>query len=118
MLKVYTKSGQLINLDESQEIQRGGEGRILPMPGRTIKKVAKIYLPNCRPLKDGKFKFLSKLDSNLFVKPIELLYNTSSNPIGFVMDYLDQNYFPLSAAFNKSFCLRSKIVTKKKRKIS
>ena len=42
-MKVYNKSGNLLlDIDENKELSRGGEGRVIEIPGD---RVAKLYLP-------------------------------------------------------------------------
>lgn len=115
MLTVKTQNGKQIKLDESSEVNRGGEGKILLIPSdKTL--VAKIYHPGITPISQKKFQFLNKLDDN-FVKPHDLLFDNASQVIGFTMDYLGQDYFPMSSIFNKIFCTQNGIDKKFKRKV-
>ena len=117
-IKTFEKDGTaFIDLDDTKEIARGGEGFLLPMPSnRTI--VAKIYFPGCVNINELKFVYLNQLDDKLFIKPHKLLYNKSHAIIGITMEYLPKNYFPLDAIFNKNFCLQNKINNVVKEKIS
>ena len=56
-MKAYDKNGKVLyNIDDNKEIARGGEGRIMDV---SSDKVAKIYLPNIKPLSEIKFIELS-----------------------------------------------------------
>lgn len=116
-MKVYTENGNSYDIDMSKEIQRGGEGMIIPMPNNKD-YVAKIYLQGCKPISADKFNKLKKLTKKEFVTPTQLLFDKRNNVIGFVMEYLSQDYFPLSAIFNKSFCLREGVNEKVKKRIT
>ena len=114
-MKVYNKIGQEhYTIDENKEISRGGEGRIIDISNDIV---AKLYLPNVKPLKEGKFNELSELKSNTFIKPEELLYDNRGNVIGFTMKKVPSNFFPLLSIFNKTFCIRENITDKTKEKI-
>jgi serine/threonine protein kinase len=109
-MKVYNKAGVLLyDINESKEINRGGEGRIIDI---SPDKVAKIYLPNIVPLSEIKFNELVELKSNTFVKPEELLFDLTKKVIGFSMKKVPSNFYPLLSIFNKNFCLREGITTK------
>lgn len=118
IIKTYKKDGSLLyELDENKEIARGGEGFLIPIPGNK-KIVAKIYLPGCVNLNETKFTYLNKLDGNLFIRPLHLLYDKSHAIIGIIMDYLPKEFYPLDAIFNKNFCLQNKIDINIKSKIA
>ncbi len=114
--KVTTISGKSLYLDDKNEIHRGGEGRILLLP-KENNKVAKIYHAGVKPLSEKRFYQLRKLDNELFVNPIELLYQ-NSQVVGFVMEYAGNDYFPLSSMYNRSFCQRNSITDKFKTSIA
>jgi len=116
MLTVKTQNGKQLKLDENKEVNRGGEGKILLVPSdKTI--VAKIYHPGITPISQKKFQFLNKLDEKLFVRPHDLLFDNASKVVGFTMDYLGQDYFPMSSIFNKTFCTQNSIDKKFKRNV-
>lgn len=100
-ISAVTQNGTKIRINEAKEINRGGEGVIYEL-GQDF--VAKIYHPGIEPIKLDKFEFLRKLDKNLFVPPLELLFDSKSNIIGYTMPYLNSEYYPLSNLFVKSFC--------------
>ncbi|MDD5648984.1 MAG: hypothetical protein PHF86_00960 [Candidatus Nanoarchaeia archaeon] len=108
----YTnKKGNIIKIDDSKEITRGGEGKIISYNND---KVAKIYLPGIKGISEIKFNDLIVL-SNLFVKPEELIY--SNNKIaGFFMKYIPKDYFTLFAAFSILFAKKNNIDNKSKLK--
>ncbi|MDF1547043.1 MAG: hypothetical protein P1P88_04430 [Bacteroidales bacterium] len=113
---VKTSGGKSFYIDDKNEIQRGGEGRILLLPSEKD-KVAKIYHPGIKPISEARFNQLQKLDKELFLKPIDLIL-LKSEIIGFVMEYAGSNYFPISSLFNRSFCLRNAIIDDYKTKIA
>lgn len=109
-MKAYNKNGKLLyNIDDNKEIARGGEGRIMDI---SSDKVAKIYLPNIKPLSEIKFNELSELKVNIFIKPEELLFDEHKRVIGFTMVKIPSNFFPLLSIFNKPFCVREGITPK------
>lgn len=110
MLKAYNKKGDLLyNINESNEIARGGEGKIIDV---SADKVAKIYLPNIKPISEIKFNELSDLRNNIFIKPDELLFDDRKRVIGFIMRKVPSNFYPLLSVFNKNFCIREGITDK------
>jgi serine/threonine protein kinase len=113
-ITVKTQTGQSIKLDDSKEIARGGEGKILLIPSMKD-MVAKVYHPGISPINQNKYQFLNKLDEKLFVKPHDLLFSSSALVVGFTMEYLGQDYFPLSSLFNRTFC-KQNIIDKKFKK--
>lgn len=108
----YTnKKGNILKINDSKEITRGGEGKIISYNND---KVAKIYLPGIKGISEIKFNDLIVL-SNLFVKPEELIY--SGNKIaGFFMKYIPKDYFTLFAAFSILFAKKNNIDNKSKLK--
>ena len=109
-MKAYDKNGILLyNIDDNKEIARGGEGRIMDV---SSDKVAKIYLPNIKPLSEIKFNELSELKVNIFIKPEELLFDDRKRIIGFTMVKVPSNFFPLLSIFNKTFCTREGVTLK------
>lgn len=110
-MKAITESGKTITIDDKFEIKRGGEGKILTIP-ELPNQVAKIYLnKNYQHMSKAQKNALSVLDSSLFVKPLELIYDkkNSSDILGFTMEYLNPDFVPLAAFFNKNFCLSQNI---------
>lgn len=110
-ITVYSKDGQqLYELDESKEIARGGEGILLPIP-RKKDLIAKIYHAGCNTITEKKFDYLSKLDSTIFVRPLELLYDNAKKKsiVGITMNFLPPDFYPLECIFNKNFCLKNNI---------
>lgn len=97
------------------EIARGGEGKIVDIGNN---KVAKIYHPGIKVIEEGKFKSLSAIKSNAFVKPEKLLYDTNGKVVGFIMRALDKDYFPLNAAFNLNYCKRNNLDEKWKQTVA
>ena len=118
MAKFQVKSGtgERLFLDDKNEIHRGGEGRIILLP-KEKDAVAKVYHPGVFPINEQRFNQLQKLDEELFLKPLDLLYE-GANIVGFKMKYAGNDYFPLSTLFNRSFCQRNGISNKFKTNIA
>lgn len=112
--QLFKSNGDPVVIDDSKEIARGGEGKIIPLDSNYV---AKIYIKDAVPISKAKFKYLTKLDKT-FVKPIELLKDSGGNIAGFIMEYLSHDYFPIDAVFNKAFCQRHNIDEKYKRTIT
>lgn len=100
---LYDKDGNKIQVDESKELARGGEGRIIQV---TKDKVVKLYLPGISPMPESKYDALYKLKSNVFMKPEKLLYDNRKKIAGFSMNILPPDYYPLYSALNINFCNR------------
>lgn len=100
-LNLITHSGKKYRINDTHEIARGGEGCIYEIDNKTV---AKIYHQGIQPIQQQKFDFLSKLDKTVFVAPQEILMDSKSKVVGFTMEYLGNDYFPLSNIYTKSFC--------------
>ena len=113
-MQAITENGKNIVLDDSAEIHRGGEGRIL-LVKELPNQVAKIYHDFKLPIRAEQKKALQVLDNQFFIKPNELIFDISQkNILGFTMDYLGQDYQQLVHWFGVQFCLRNQIDTKRK----
>lgn len=99
---LYDESKNKYAIDDRNEIQRGGEGRIVLIPSEPD-LVAKIYLPGIRPIQEAQFRALQQLDSGMFVRPLHLLSDAAGKVHGFLMHYLDKEFFALSRLFNRAF---------------
>ena len=119
MIDTFDSNGnKLFTFDPSREITRGGEGMIFAVPGKR-NLAAKLYLPGVKPISEKKFEFLNKLDKNLFVRPEELLYSKQGKTVvGFTMEYVKQEFFPVDSIYNKNFCLQNSINYQVKEKIA
>lgn len=108
-IKLYdSKGSSKLQVDISQEIDRGGEGSIIPHPTDKT-QVLKIYHNGIVPsITQQTCSYLNQLDSR-FIKPIELYYDDSGVIIGFSMNLLDSSYFRISQIFTKSQCAKLKI---------
>lgn len=117
-LKLFdSKGSSKLQVDISQEIDRGGEGSIIPHP-KEKHQVLKIYHDGIVPgLTQQSWAYLSKLDKR-FIKPLELFYNDKGAIIGFSMNLLDPSYFRISQIFTKSQCTKLGITESIKNKIS
>ena len=109
-------ASQKIQFDDALEINRGGEGRIMAI--KTIpNKVAKIYFDKNKVIEKAKFDKLSALSPSLFVKPEELLLDGNRNPVGFLMQYIPQDYAQINTIFSKNTCQQHHIDAKIKKKV-
>lgn len=115
MMKVYTKTGGEVLIDESLEIQRGGEGAIIKIDAT---KVAKIYHSGISGISEFTFNHLKVLPQTVFVIPHELFYSKSGEILGFSMEYLGADFMPISNLFNKNFCDKHSISYNFKLKIA
>ena len=113
-MKLYNSNGDVINIDESKEIARGGEGAIIDLGGN---KVAKIYHQTTTSLTESKLKHLSELDGSVFIKPEEVLFSKNKKIAGFIMKMLSQNFFPLYSAYSYNFCNTQGLTDKIKLKV-
>lgn len=116
-ISVFTPAGKGYTLYDKDEIARGGEGRIIALTSNK-KMVAKIYHKGTTPISNEQFNYLNRLDKSLFVVPCELLLYDKNTVAGFLMEYLDTTFFPLSAIFSKNFCTRNGISPATKRRIA
>lgn len=89
-INLYNSRGKLLyKANTDREIDRGGEGTILPHPANNH-LVLKIYHMGIIPaLSPQSWVYLSHL-GNHFVKPLELLYNDKGEVVGFEMQYPDK----------------------------
>lgn len=102
-----TNNGKTLILYDKNEINRGGEGRIISIDNNKD-VVAKIYHKIDKAISIDKFNSLTILDKTVFVVPEELLYRDKLN-VGFTMQYIGKDYFPLSTFFGKNFCIKNNI---------
>jgi len=113
-INIVNQAGRKYKINDTKEIARGGEGAIYELGNDTV---AKIYHPGIEPLDQKKFEFLKKLDKNLFIAPQELLYNSQSKVVGFSMEYLASDFYPISNLFAKSFCTANGVDKRVKLKV-
>ncbi len=114
VIKCKNISGKIYEIKTNLELASGGEGTVYEVDSNTV---AKIYHPGIKPISIKKFNFLSGLDPNYFVAPIELLYDTSGVVIGYTMKYVDQSFFQLANLSSKNFCKTHGIDKKLKMKV-
>lgn len=107
---VYENGNEII-IDESKEIASGGEGRIIQLDSN---HVVKLYLPKIKPITKNKFDYLVQLNSDLFIKPLSLIYNKSKQIIGFKMKILSKSYEPIYSFYNLNYCQINQITHDKK----
>ena len=113
-INIVSQTGTKYKINDTKEIARGGEGCIFELGND---KVAKIYHPGIQVLDQAKFNFLKKLDKTLFIAPQELLYDAKHNVVGYSMEYLTTDFYPLSNLFTKSFCTAHNVDKKIKLKV-
>lgn len=114
-MKVYTKQNKLIDINESLEIQRGGEGAIIKIDNKTV---AKIYHKGIIGISEAAFNYLKILPEAQFIVPKELLYSNKGSLVGFSMEYISTDFLPLSNLFGKNFCTKHNISSDFKQKIA
>jgi serine/threonine protein kinase len=114
---LYTESGKTYKTDDSMEIHRGGEGRIMALSSFPD-LVAKLYHTGKTPISPAQMDFLMHLDSSVFVAPQEIVKNKKGDILGFTMMYLGREYFPLSNLFSKNYCILNSIDDDFKKKIA
>lgn len=108
-MNVITSNNTDLQIDDSAEIHRGGEGRILLLK-EFPNCVAKLYLPNITPITPDQQKALEVLDSQYFVKPQELILDKKTKQVlGFVMSYIPADFMPLAAFFGVQQCRKFKV---------
>lgn len=115
VINLVTRSGKKYVAKSTNEIARGGEGRILKVDND--KNIAlKLYHPGRTPLDESRFNHLTKLDAKHFVKPEELVWNGKALA-GFTMKLLSKDYFVLQNVFDKNFCKSNSITLDVKMRI-
>lgn len=113
MLKLIDNIGKTYLVDESLEINRGGEGRIIPIGNN---KVVKLYFDPTRAISQQKIDELSQLDDKFFLKPKNSLKGDAN---GFIMDELKTNeYYPLYTLFSPNFVMKHNLSSDFKIKIA
>lgn len=112
---VYDTDNRKIDIVESKEIARGGEGRIIEV---TKKIVAKIYLDRIPPITEKKFIDLYALSRKEFINPQKLLFNKKKKVVGYLMNSVPSSHFPLYSAYNNAFFKRMALNSSWKKDIS
>jgi serine/threonine protein kinase len=114
MPQLFTQDGTLLQIDDTAEIHRGGEGRIMLLT-ELPNAVAKLYFDPKRAISLAQMLALSVLDKRYFVVPQALIYDKplhdpQKQVVGFAMPYLDnQAHIPLSALFSAAYCQKNAI---------
>lgn len=96
-IKFTGNDGKTYEIDESLEIARGGEARLISL---TNGKIAKVYFDKKQKISDNKIKTLSRLSST-FLKPEVSIKSNTEN--GFIMEELNSTYYPLYSMFSLPF---------------
>ena len=115
VVNVRSKGGTLYAARTSNEIARGGEGRILKVDEDPLVAL-KLYHPTRVPLSEERFGHLSKLSEKHFVRPNELLYD-GTRLAGFSMKLLPKDYFIIQMIFQKDFCKVNGVTSEIKTKV-
>lgn len=115
-MKYKTNTGKTLIIKNENEINRGGEGRIMLIENQQY-KVAKLYHNQANNFLDTKIKYLNKLDKSVFVTPEELIYSNNALA-GFTMQFVGNEYFPISTIFSKNYCNKNNITTNFKKQIA
>jgi len=108
-MKLYDSNGKEYQIDDSKEITRGGEGKIIKVDNNLV---AKVYLPGITPINESRFHFLNSLNKKEFIKPESLLYNKNKKIEGYLMKLLPSNFYPLYSAFAPNFAKKASITDK------
>lgn len=112
-MEIVDSKGVKYSINESLEIARGGEGRILPLNNG---KVVKLYFDPSMAISQRKIDELSPLDNSIFLKP-EIAVSGDAN--GFIMNELNSNeYFPLYSLFSSVFVMKHNLSSDFKMKIA
>ena len=106
-MKYKTNKGTTYTINPDKEINRGGEGKIMLVENNPD-IVAKIFHTPKENDFEKRMQFMKQLDENIFIIPKDLLF-LKSTFTGYTMQYLDDDYFPISTIFSKNFCTRNKI---------
>ncbi len=104
MLQFSNKENKIIKVNESREIARGGEGRIILLARN--KGVAKIF--HKAPSDDlaEHFDYLMSWKNDNFLLPSDILYKKKTLA-GYIMPFLNDVYQPVSVLFSKKFCRKN-----------
>ncbi|HRI28891.1 MAG TPA: hypothetical protein PK239_01955 [Chitinophagales bacterium] len=117
-MQAITQSGKNITINDRQEINRGGEGRILLLPELPA-MVAKLSFDPNKVISKAQLQALQTLNDQYFVKPAELVLEaTTRKALGFTMPLLPKEYVPLTAFFSEPFCRKHGFNDRAKRHIA
>lgn len=117
-MKLYDQTGkEVLTIDASKEINRGGEGAIFQHPADK-KLVVKVYHTGVKSSLNIAFaKELMKLGAE-FIKPLELFYTKAGGIAGYSMKYLNVNKLFLLSTFNsKPTCQKEGFTEDFKKKV-
>ena len=114
-MKYTTNTAKVYSIKSSKEINRGGEGKIMLVENNPD-IVAKIFHKPKNIDFEKRVKYLEKLDSEIYVIPENLLFS-KSKLVGYTMQYLNDDYYPISTFFSKNFCQKNNINSNFKKQI-
>ncbi len=115
-MKYTTNTGKTITINDKDEINRGGEGKIMLIKNQPD-YVAKIFHSAQDNKLENKLLDLKKLDDSIFITPYELLYDNGQLK-GYTMKYLGGDYFAISTIFSKNFCQKNNVTDDFKKEIA
>jgi hypothetical protein len=97
---IILDNGDRIKLSENDLANSGGEGKIYVKNNFAYK----IYFEQHKAMPKGKIAELNKLTRDNIIKPLQVIYNTNQEIIGYQMIALNQNKcFPLTRFFTNDF---------------
>jgi len=91
--------GKKLSLTQKDYVTQGGEGKIFQRGDVAYK----IYEDLKKMIPIGKIEELSRLDDPNIVRPKELIYSAKKDILGFTMDWLGDNNYPLCKLFTNTF---------------
>ncbi len=103
-MKVFVQNSGAVNLTEKDYLAGGGEGKIYVKNNLAYK----IYHNASRMIPEAKIAELVKINNDKVLKPLNIIFDSASKPLGFTMKLLaDSN--PLCKFFVKTFKERAGI---------
>lgn len=94
----YIINNQKISLTQKDLLAQGGEGAVYVKNNTAYK----IYLDQSKCIPIGKIQELSAINNPNIIKPIDIIYNSSGQPVGYTMKYLSKTE-ALCKIFTKTF---------------
>jgi len=95
----YLVNGRKVQLNQQNFVAKGGEGMIYQV-GNTAYK---IYEDLKKMIPEAKIKELSNIATDNIIAPLELVYNTKKQIVGFTMKWLGDDTIALCKLFTNTF---------------
>jgi len=95
----YIINGNKISISQKDYVTQGGEGKIF----QKGKVAYKIYDDSKKMIPIGKIQELSELNVPNIVRPIDVIYTLNKELIGFTMNWLGDDNYPLCKLFTNTF---------------